>query len=361
MKVRRTLIAFIGLVSLAALAGCTENEAATAPPVRPVLSMKVAPEGVETVSFTGTVQPRFSRDLGFRVLGRVVSREVDVGQAVKAGQLLASLDPLTLSLAVRQLEAELAKANAQLVYATATRDRKKALVAQKVASQADLDTAEESLASANAAVMRGRASLDKAKEQLSYTRLVSETDGIVTATNAEVGQTVNAGDTVITVAQADVREAMVDVPDEMAQTLKEGDVFTTTLQVDPSVSTSGRVREIAPQADAATRTRRIRITLDAPPSTFRIGTTVIASAKLNARSAIELPRSALLRADGRTFVWVVDEKAQTVARRAVEVAGEAGDTLRIRSGIDVGTRVVTAGVNSLTEGQKVKIDPEMVP
>ncbi|MBS9475801.1 efflux RND transporter periplasmic adaptor subunit [Ancylobacter sp. VKM B-3255] len=323
--------------------------------------MVVAPEGVETVSFTGTVQPRFSRDLGFRVLGRVVSREVDVGQSVKAGQLLASLDPLTLSLAVRQLEAELAKADAQLVYATATRDRKKALVAQKVASQADLDTAEESLASANAAVVRGRASLDKAKEQLSYTRLVSETDGIVTAVNTEVGQTVNAGDTVITVAQADVREAMVDVPDEMAQALKVGDVFTTTLQVDPSVSTSGRVREIAPQADAATRTRRIRITLDAPPSTFRIGTTVIASAKLNERGSIELPRSALLRADDRAFVWVVDEKAQTVSRTPVEVASEVGDTLRIKSGIDVGTRVVTAGVNSLTEGQKIKIDPEMVP
>ncbi|WP_250152106.1 efflux RND transporter periplasmic adaptor subunit [Ancylobacter radicis] len=361
MKVRRTFIAFIGLGSLVALAGCSENEAATPPPVRPVLSMVVAPEGVETVSFTGTVQPRFSRDLGFRVLGRVVSREVDVGQSVKAGQLLASLDPLTLSLAVRQLEAELAKADAQLVYATATRDRKKALVAQKVASQADLDTAEESLASANAAVVRGRASLDKAKEQLSYTRLVSETDGIVTAVNTEVGQTVNAGDTVITVAQADVREAMVDVPDEMAQALKVGDVFTTTLQVDPSVSTSGRVREIAPQADAATRTRRIRITLDAPPSTFRIGTTVIASAKLNERGSIELPRSALLRADDRAFVWVVDEKAQTVSRTPVEVASEVGDTLRIKSGIDVGTRVVTAGVNSLTEGQKIKIDPEMVP
>lgn len=233
MTVRRTLIALVGLGSLAALSGCSENEAAPAPPVRPVLSMVVAPHGAEAARFTGTIQPRFSRDLGFRVLGRVDSRLVDVGQTVKAGQLLASLDPTTLSLAVRQLEAELAKTEAQLVYATATRDRKKALVTHKVASQADLDTAEESLAGANAAVTRGRAALDKAQEQLSYTRLLSETDGIVTAANAEVGQTVNAGETVFTVAQADIREAMVDVPDEMAQAFKVSDRFTTSLQVEP--------------------------------------------------------------------------------------------------------------------------------
>lgn len=361
MMIRRALIALIGLSAAVALSGCSQNEASPAPPTRPVLSMVVAPQGIETVSFTGTVQPRFSRDLGFRVLGRVVARNVDVGQQVTAGQLLASLDPMALSLAVRQLEAELAKADAQLVYATATKDRKKALVAQKVASQADLDTADEALAAANAAVARGRATLDKAKEQLSYTRLVSDTDGIVTAVNAEVGQTVNAGDTVFTVAQAEVREAMVDVPDEMAQSLKVGDVFTMTLQVEPSIRASGRVREIAPQADAATRTRRIRITLDAPPPTFRIGTTVIASLQLTERTSIELPRSALLRADDRAFIWVVDEKALTVSRKPVDVASEVGETLRIRSGIDVGMRVVIAGVNSLAEGQKIKIDPEMVP
>lgn len=361
MMVRRTLIALAGIGSLVALSGCSENEAAPAPPVRPVLSMLVAPQGAEAIRFTGTVQPRFSRDLGFRVLGRVVSRDVDVGQTVKAGQLLASLDPTTLTLAVRQLEAELAKAEAQLVYATATRDRKKVLVGHKVASQSDLDTAEESLASANAAVTRARAALDKAQEQLSYTRLLSETDGIVTATNAEVGQTVNAGQTVITVAQADIREAMVDVPDEMARAIKVGDPFTTSLQVEPGIHAEGRVREIAPQADAATRTRRIRITLDAPPPTFRIGTTVVASPQQITRSSIELPRSALLTVDDHTFVWVVDEQAMTVARRPVEVVDEVGETVRITRGVEAGMRVVTAGVNSLSDNQKIKIDPEMVP
>jgi RND family efflux transporter MFP subunit len=354
-------LALAGMASLLALGACSRDEPAPPPVIRPVLSVVVAPEIAASVSFTGTVEPRFSRDLGFRVLGRVVARDVDVGQAVKKGQLLASLDPTALGLAVRQLAAELAKAEATLANAAATRQRKAALLAERVASQADLDTAEEARASADAAVLNGRAALDKAREQLSYTRLVSDTDGIVTAVNAEVGQTVTAGETVVTVAQADVREAVVDVPDEIAQATRPGDVFTTTLQIDPDAKAFGRVREVAPQADAATRTRRVRITLDAPPPAFRIGTTVTAARQSAGLAEIDLPRAALLKTDDRTAVWVVDEKTSTVALRTVEVASETGGTMRIRSGIDVGARVVTAGVNSLTEGQQVKIDQEIVP
>jgi RND family efflux transporter MFP subunit len=179
--------------------------------------------------------------------------------------------------------------------------------------------------------------------------------------NAEVGQTVTAGETVVTVAQADVREAVVDVPDEVAQTINPGDMFVTTLQIDPDTKASGRVREVAPQADAATRTRRVRITLDAAPPAFRVGTTVTASPQSTGLSEIDLPRSALLKTDSRTAVWVVDKNTSTVSLRTVELASETAGTMRIRSGIDVGMRVVTAGVNSLAEGQPVKIDQEIVP
>ena len=353
--------ALFALGVLAVLSGCSQDEAAPAPPVRPVLSLLVTPHGLDQAHFTGTIQPRFSHDLGFRVLGRLVARNVDVGQQVKAGDVLAELDPLKLDFAVRQLKAELAKAQAQLTYATATRDRKKALVDQKAVSQADLDSAEESLAVANAAVVRGQALLDKANEQLSYTRLVSDTDGIVTAVNAEVGQTVNSGDTVFTIAQADVREAVLDVPDTIAQALKIGDVFTTQLQIDPSIGATGQVREIAPQADAATRTRRIRITLDAPPAVFRIGTTVIATPQHAELTEIDLPASALLKIGDQDFVWVVDKQALTVSRRPVEAADSGGAMRRITSGLQLGDRIVIAGAKSLSDGQKVKVDPEMVP
>ncbi len=342
------------------LAGCSQNEAAPAPPLRPVLSVVASAHAPDTASFVGTVQPRFSHDLGFRVLGRVAARDVSLGQTVKKDQVLASLDPTTLALPVRQLEAQLEKARAQLVYATATRDRKKALLAKNVASQADLDAAEDALATASAAVTQAKASLDKAKEQLSYTKVLSQTDGVITAVNAEVGQTVNAGDTVFTVAQTGDREAVIDLPDETAQLLKPGEAFEVTLQVDPAVQTRGHVREIAPQADAATRTRRIRITLDAPPAAFRLGTTIVATPVEPEGTIVDLPASALLMAEGRSFVWVVDVKAETVSRRPVEVLRKDGGRLQIKSGIQPGERIVTAGANSLTEGQTVKVDPEML-
>jgi RND family efflux transporter MFP subunit len=230
-----------------------------------------------------------------------------------------------------------------------------------VNSQAELDGAEEARATAAGAVTRGRASLDKAREQLSYTRLVSDTDGIVTAVGAEVGQTVTAGQTVVTVAQAEIREAVVDIPDEIARRIHEGDRFETSLQVDPSIRAEGAVREVAPEADAATRTRRVKITLDDPAPAFRIGTTVTARPKAGDIRSIDLPATALLEEDGKSYVFVVDEAKKTVSRRPVVIGGPVDSQFRVESGIDIGARVVTAGVHTLKDGDAVKIGEEIVP
>lgn len=346
------------LAVLVALGACSE-ETAPPPPVRPVLSVLVTPQQVAGEGFTGIVAPKVSRDLGFRVLGRVVARDVDVGQAVTRGQRLAALDPLALNLVAAQVAAQLAQAEAQAENAAATMARKQTLAAQRVASQADLDAAREGQAAADAAVARARADLDKAHEQLSYTQLVAEADGIVTAVNVEVGQTVTAGQTVLTVAEAGTREAVIDVPDDIAIGISPGDSFAIALQIDPDLTASGRVREMAPQADAATRTRRLRLTLEDAPPSFRIGTTVTARLSATDLASFDLPPSALLRTGEGSFVWIVDPQALTVSRRAVEVASETGARLRIRSGIEVGARVVIAGVHSLIEGQKVRIDQEI--
>lgn len=360
MRAKGILMGLIAACAVTGLAGCSEGDADREPAIRPVLSVVAAlqPEAVE--SFTGKVEPRFSHELGFRVLGRVVARNVEVGQQVKAGDVLASLDSQARELAVRQLEAELDKAKAQLENAVATKGRKAALFKVNAASQAEVDTADEALAAANAAVVQGQARLDKANEQLSYTQLRSQTDGIVTAVDLEVGQIVTQGLTVVTVAQADVREAVVDIPDELAQRIELGDVFTAKLQADLGFTARGRVREIAPQADEATRTRRVRITLEKPAPAFRIGTNVLATPAHTNVAHVDLPRSALLTEDGRTFVWVVDAKTLSVSRRPVDVAtGPASGPVQVARGVEVGDRVVTAGVHSLTEGQKVRIDVEM--
>ena len=134
--------------------------------------------------------------------------------------------------------------------------------------------------------------------------------------------------------------------------------FDVALQLDPSVQAAGSVREIAPQADPATRTLRVRITLDNPPESFRLGSTITASVTRHAASGIELPASALLERDGRTMVWVVDPATRTVSTRDVTIATRDGSAVRILDGLTSGTRLVTAGVHSLTPNQTVKIADE---
>lgn len=357
----RMVLRLFAVVALLGLAGCGDDEASeAAPPVRPVLSTVAEVSPLPEPTFAGSVQPRYSRDLGFRVAGRVLSRNIDVGDTVEAGQLLASLDPQAQALAVRSLQGELAAAQAQEENARLARDRQAALVQRNASPQAQLDSAEQQLASARSAVASRVSELDKAKQELGYTRLLSETDGIVTAVGIEVGQVAAVGHVAVTVAQTDVREAAVDVSDEEVDALAPRQAFLISLQIDPSRVTSGRVREIAPRSDSATRTRRVLITLDDPPPAFRVGTTVDARRDTGSEGEIRLPDTALKRTGAEASVWVVDEAAGRVARRAVTFEASGRGEVRITSGIEAGMRIVTAGVNSLKEGQAVKVEQELV-
>jgi RND family efflux transporter MFP subunit len=356
MKPVLTSLALLGAVGL--LSACQEEQRAEAPVIRPVLSMVVAPQAVRAVGFAGTVEPRYRSDLGFRVLGRVVGRDVDVGDVVEKGQLLATLDPVTYQLAVRSAQADLASAMARLENAAATETRQRALLEQNISNQAQFDAARQARETAQAGVARARADLDKAEEQLGYTELHAEFDGVVTATAAELGQVVQPGQTVVTVARADIREAVVDLPESIGQDLRPGARFDVGLQLDPSVEAAGTVREIAPQADPATRTRRVRITLADPPESFRLGTTITATVTTRDPPGIELPASALLERDGKTLVWVVDPATRRVSSRDVTVAARNASTVRVLDGLTSGMRVVTAGVHSLTQNQTVKITDE---
>lgn len=343
-----------GMMAMLAFAGCSQEQPPPKQVIRPVLSQVVQPQAHTPQGFAGTIQPQFSAELAFRLLGRLVARDASVGDQVTKGTTLAAIDPLSLELASQAARADLSTAEAQFANAAASEERQRALLAEANTSQAVYDSAKQALDSASANVERARAALAKTDEQLGYARLFSDFDGIVTATGAEVGQTVSPGQMVLTVARSDAREAVVDIPDQLAATLKNGDEFEVALQTLPSLRTTGRIREIAPQADAATRTRRVRLALDAPPVAFRLGATVTAIKVSRAGETIELPLSALLERDGKQFVWVVDPTASTVSLHGVEVEAKQGLSFTL-NGIEPGTRVVTAGVNSLAEGQKVRI------
>ena len=352
----RTSLTALSMIGL--LAACQEEHHAETTAPRSVLTVFAAPQTARTVGFAGTVEPRYKSDLGFRVLGRVISRDVNVSDVVRKGQRLATLDPLTYQLAVRSAQADLVSATARLENAAATEFRQRTLLQQNITTQAQYDAAKQARESAEAGVTSARANLDKAEEQLGYAELRAEFDGVVTATEAELGQVVQPGQTVVSVARPDIRDAVVDLPESIGRDLRPGARFDIALQVDPSVRAAGSVREIAPQADPATRTLRVRITLDNPPESFRLGTTITASVTRQAASGIELPASALLERDGRTMVWVVDPATRTVSTRDVTIAARDGSAVRILDGLTSGTRLVTAGVHSLTPNQTVKIADE---
>ena len=160
---------------------------------------------------------------------------------------------------------------------SATEARKRTLITTDATTKATLENAEQERAAAHASVIRAQDDLIKANEQLGYTQLKSGFAGVVTAVGAEVGQVVSPGQSVVTVARPDIREAVVDIGPDFPVPLRTGLRFTVSLQLDPTIHVDGQVREIAPQADFATRTRRVRITLNNPPENFRLGTTVMAT------------------------------------------------------------------------------------
>ncbi len=354
MRKRLSRLFVVPLLVLAACDGRKDEKAAEDAP-RPVLYTVVEPRPVAQAGFAGTIEPRYSTDLAFRVLGRVVTRPVNVGDLVKKDETVATLDPSSLDLAVQSARADLASAEAQFANASAAEERQRILLKGNNVSQADYDAAKQAFDSAQANLEKARAGLRKAQDQRSYAVLRPDFDGVVSATQAEVGQVVAAGQAVMTVARPDIREAVVDIPDRLTQHFAPGARFNVQLQADPGVTGAGTVREVAPQADPQTRTRRVRVALDAPPEGFRLGATIRAALAAPARELAILPDEALLEEGGKTFVWIVDRSTGVVRKQAV-TAEERGGGGFVAEGVAAGSAVVVAGVHELKDGQKVRLE-----
>ncbi|PWB32596.1 efflux transporter periplasmic adaptor subunit [Pseudomonas sp. SDI] len=342
------------------LLACAKQDEAPEP-VRPVLSLIVQSQDVQRLGrFAGSIQARFESTLGFRVPGRIARRWVDVGSAVKPGDVLASLDPTDQRNQVRAAEGELAKVQALWINAQADARRQQQLYDRGVGAKAQLDIAQTNLKTTGASLAQAKAALTQAKDQLGYSELRTDHAAVVTAWQAEAGQTVSAGQAVVTLARPDIKEAVIDLPTSLADELNRGLEFLVASQLDPSVTAKASVREIEPQADAATRTRRARLTLASTPEAFRLGTAISVTLSSAVSPRSELPRSALLDKDGSTRVWVVDPQQHTVALREVTLLERNEQSVTVASGVQVGERVVTAGVNSLKPGQKVIVDEDSV-
>lgn len=346
------------LALLALLGACREDsQTAAAPPVRPVLSVVATVHTTDTLGpFVGSIQPRYKTDLGFRIFGRMVARFVDVGSTVTRGQEIAALDPAVQALAMRSAEASLSSAEAQFANAQAEEARLRDLVMRNIIPQAQYDLTRRNLETTTANLLRARASLSKAKDALGYTRLDADFDGVITNRYAEPGQVLNAGQKVVTLARPEIKEAVIAVPDKLAEEISRTKDFTITVALDHAASIKAAgVRAIDPIADPGTRTRNVYLTLTDPPENFRLGATVSVAFARPVPAHVDLPATALLEKDGKAFVWLVDAAKGTVSQREVTVGSREGDRVVVAGGIAAGERIVIAGVHSLSAGQQVKV------
>jgi RND family efflux transporter MFP subunit len=354
---RRTAraVVVVGCSLLALVAGCQRHEEPPAEEIRPVRAITVGERAVgDTVSLTGTVQAQTEVNYAFRIDGRMVERPVNVGDQLQPGQLIARLDPSNEESSLQSARAQLDAANARLVEQRNNYERQKELLERNFISRAAFDQFEANLRSAESTVRSARSQVELARNRLSYTRLTSDAGGSVASVGAEPGEVVAAGRRIVQVARKGGRDAVFDVPARMRETAPANPEITVSLTTDPKVSAQGRVREVAPRADPVTGTFRVRVGLIDPPAAMRLGSTVTGHMRVERASSIEIPGSALVRSGAQAAVWVVDPKTKTVSLRAIDVASHDASRVAVAAGLEAGDVVVTAGVQALHPGQKVR-------
>ena len=339
------------------LAGCSEEKAAAPAAARPARVIAVTPHKHAFVAQgAGRIQSRYVSQVGFEVGGRLTSREVDVGAVVKKGQKLAQLSAVDYQNKVTAAEADLRAAKAAVAQAAPQEERYRILIANGHTTRPVYENALKALRSAEAQVQSAEANLRIAKNQLSYTELLAPDDGVVTATPADPGQVVSAGQKVVEISRSSEREAVFAVASEHIVQAKLGMPVKVWLQSRPGIAVMGSIRQISPEADSTTGTYEVKVALASPPLEMRLGAVVVGRAETEGPEVISVPSNALLQSGDGPQVWVVAEDG-TVHRRAVELLEFSADSIVIGRGLSTGEKVVTAGVNSLAEGQPVT--PEM--
>jgi RND family efflux transporter MFP subunit len=307
----------------------------------------------------GLVQSRYLSPVGFEVGGRLVARYVDVGAVVTKGQKLAKLSDVDYQNRLTSAEADLAAAKAAVAQAAPQEWRYRTLLKQGWTTRALYENSLKTLQSAEAQVQSAEANLRIQQNQLGYTELLAPDDGIVTATKADPGQVVDAGQAVVEIARNNEREAVFAVASEHIAYAKLGMPVKVWLQGRPKIAVTGSIREISPEADSTTGTYRVKVTLPSPPPPeMRLGAVVVGHAEIEGREVASLPPTALLQSGNAPQVWVVGGDGR-VHRRGVQLLKFDADSVVISGGLSAGEKVVTAGINSLAEGEAVKLEMEV--
>jgi membrane fusion protein, multidrug efflux system len=351
---RRVLV----IVSAAALlAACGKKEPAPEP-TRAVRTMTVtAAQAGGSHEFAAEVRARVESRLGFRVPGKMLSRRAEVGQRVRAGQVLATLDAADLQLGQEAALAATRAAQTQYDQSAAEFKRFAELRQQGFISAFDLERRESALKAAKAQLEQAQAQAGVQRNQASYSALMATASGIVTAVEAEPGQVLAAGTPVLRLAHDGPRDAVFAVPEDGAAGMRALLGKPGAVQVRPwggGAPLAATVRGVSPTPDPTTRTFLVKADLGSAP--VQLGQTLTAVIELPRREGVtRLPLSAVMQQQGQSAVWLLDKGSMTVKVQPVAVAGADGNEVVVAGGLSPGQVVVTAGVHVLTPGQKVKL------
>jgi RND family efflux transporter MFP subunit len=345
------------LVALGAalLLGACSAETAPAPKTeRPVQVQRVTFETNDTArEFVGVVRARHETDLAFRVAGKIVTRVVNVGDHVRAGAIIAQLDPEDLRLQVESAEAELAAATSNLAQAAADLKRYTTLKERGFAAIADFDRRQAANDEAEGRVARAKRALELARNQLGYADLKADADGVITATSAEPGQVMAVGQPVAKLAHRGEKEAVIALPENWFGEARHAKA-TVRLWSDRERSFTARLRELSPQADPATRTYAARFAIVDADDMVAFGmTATVTLSRAGEAPLARLPLSAVLNRGTGPSVYVVDDTS-ALTLQPVTVAAFTESAALVSGGVNEGDRVVTLGVQKLQAGLKVR-------
>ncbi|MER8590314.1 efflux RND transporter periplasmic adaptor subunit [Mesorhizobium sp. M1182] len=344
------------VVAALGLAGCSQEKAEVTEIIRPVKVVEIAKASdTRQLSYSGSVRARTEMNLGFRINGKITERLVDIGDRVKPGDVLARVDPTDYELSVRSSQASLDAADRQVETVELTRKRAEQLYAKNFAPKSQLEQATLAYNQAVATRDSARSQLAQAQNQVRYTDLKADKNGIVTSVAADVGQVVGSGTPVVTVAIDGEKEVLIAVPETDIAEFKPGKTVKAGFWSDEALTLDGKVREVAGSADPQSRTFAVRVSLPNDPRVLLGMTASIEAAVDNRQQLVSIPLAALAQKDSQSIVWTVDRNGGTVHAHPVKVAAFTPDGVSVADGLKPGDVVVAAGTQFMTENLKVKL------
>ena len=343
------------LVALMVLSGCSKEADTAAPQPRPVRTITVEQRAAgATVTLTGRIEAEDEVALAFRISGRVLENDRKLGDRIEPGQVIARLESQNERNTLRAAQANLVASQGQLTQARNHFERQNTLLKQGWTTRANHDQAKKALQTAESQVDAAEAQVKTAYDLVSFTELKADAPGVV-AVGPAAGEVVQAGQMILRLARRDGRDAVFDVPAQILRSSPSDPRITVNLTDDPKVSTTGRVREVAPQADPVTRTFAVKVGLNNPPPAMLLGATVTGRMEGDSVPVIEIPATALTKANSQPAVWIVDPANRTVSIRNVDVLRYDPARVAVSGGLTTGDVIVTAGVQALHPGQKVRM------